>query len=93
MTAFLEFVQTWLARALAAWVAGLAGWLAVRFGFDFSSDQQKALVEHLVGIIVPLVLTVYSILHKSLNKRINPGDAASTHLMNSEVREANMLRQ
>lgn len=89
----MDFIQTWIGRVLAVWIAGLCTWLLVHFGVAVDTAQQKAFVEHLVGVIIPILLTIFSILHKLFDRHFNPGDAASTHIAAKESREAAQLRR
>lgn len=93
MVGIWEFISTILGRVLAAWLAGLCTYLAVKWGIVIDSDTQRQFVEHLVGIIIPLLLTLYSIFHKVFNKKLNPGDAASTHLAEREKAQAATLKR
>lgn len=88
----MSFLQTVLARILAAWIAGLAGFLMAKFDIGIKPEDQAAIVTHLVGIIIPTIMTVYALVHKLLNKHLNPGDAASTHLAEKQAIEATRLK-
>lgn len=85
-------MQVFISRIVAAWVAGLASWLLVKFGIGISVEDQANVVEHLVGIIIPVGMTCYAIVHKLLSKRTNPGDAASSTLAASEASETSVLK-
>lgn len=91
MTAIAEFLGTILGRVIAAWIAGLATFLMTKYGVLIDAEQQKHLVEYTVGLILPLFITIYSILHKVLNKKLNPGDAASVHIAEQEKTEHSVL--
>lgn len=88
----LTFFRPILARLLAAAIAGFCGWLVVRFGINVDADTQQQLAEALVGIVLPIVLGLYAVAHKWLNKRINPGDTASSHLAEKSQAEAARLK-
>lgn len=89
----VRFLQTFLARVIAAWIAALAGFLLTKYGIEFSSEDQKLLVEHIVGIILPVMLTAYAVIHKLISKQTNPGDTASGHLAEAQATEASRLQR
>lgn len=85
-------MQVFIARIVAAWVAGIAGWLMVKFGIGISPEDQTNFTTHLVGVIIPTIFTIYGIAHKLLSKHTNPGDAASSHLAAREDTETAQLK-
>lgn len=85
-------MQVFLARILAAWIAGLAGWLMVKFGIAITPEDQANFVTHLVGIVIPAMTTIYAIIHKMVSKKLNPGDAASSHLAEREASETAAIK-
>lgn len=93
MTAILNLIRVVFGRILAAWLAGLAGWLMMHYGIVLDDTTQKELLEHLLGVILPVFITLYSIFHKVFNKKLNPGDAASSHLAEQESVEADRLKR
>lgn len=89
---FNNLLSTFLSRVLAAWLAGGAAWLLVRYDILVDTETQKQLVEHLVGVILPVVLTLYAVAHKLVSKKTNPGDTASSHLSEKLSTEAERLK-
>lgn len=85
-------MQVFIARIIAAWIAGLAGWLMVKFGIGISAEDQANFTTHLVGIVIPVMTTLYAVAHKLLSKKTNPGDAASSHLAAREDTETAQLK-
>lgn len=81
-----------LSRIIAAWLAGFFGWLAIKFGIDVGAEAQQSLVQGIVGIIIPLFVTLYAVFHKTISRWTNPGDAASSHLAKKESAETAVLK-
>jgi len=67
------FLRPILARLIAAWVAALSGWLSATVGIDLAPDEQVAVINAGLG----LALTVYALVHRAIDARINPRDAAA----------------
>jgi ATP/ADP translocase len=74
----IDALRPFISRLLAALLAGVCTWLAVRFGFTIDAATQQQLVEAIVGVIVTY-MTLYAASHRVIDKRINPDDAASSH--------------
>jgi hypothetical protein len=85
--------RVFLSRLLAPWIAGLSAWLAVKFGAPLTDEQQEKMVEFLVGIVIPFLLTVYGAAHKLISHATNPGDAASGTLARQEKEEQKVLKE
>lgn len=85
-------MQVFLSRIIAAWIAGLCGWLMAKYGIGIDPANQAELVGHLVGVIIPVMTTIYAVAHKLLSKKTNPGDAASSHLAERESAETAQLK-
>lgn len=81
-----------LSRIVAAWLAGFFGWLSIKFGIDIGSAEQQQLVQGIVGVILPIFITLYAVFHKTISRWTNPGDAASSHLAAKESAEVAVLK-
>lgn len=88
----MGLIQTAGARILAAWIAALASYLLAKYGVTIDANDQASIVTHLLGVAIPVFMTIYAIVHKVLNKKMNPGDAASVHLADKESGEAAQLK-
>lgn len=71
----MEAFRSWIARGLAAVVAGLSTWIADTIGpaWALAEDEQTVAVGFLVGV----ALAVYSAVHRLVNRWINPADEAA----------------
>ena len=72
-----DALRPYLARLISAAVAAGLAAIATKMGIDATSSDQVALAGSLGTF---LTLVIYSVLHKLLDKKINPADAASSHL-------------
>lgn len=76
----MDIIRPYLARVLAAPIAALCAWLLMHWQVNITTDTQAQLVTALVAFILPFFGIVYAIVHKILDKWINPADAATTTL-------------
>lgn len=92
----LNALRPFLARIIASAVAGLAAWLAAHWTIELDADARQQITE--AGLVLALAVaqwigtTVYGLVHRALSKRLNPGDAASSHLAAVEQRETAHLK-
>jgi hypothetical protein len=87
----MNWIKPLLPGIVGALVGGGAAWLATR-GIDISKDTQAQIVGYLVGIILPLFGVVAGVTHKVVAKYVNPGDAASTQLVEEHIHENAQLK-
>lgn len=66
-----------IARIAGALAAGILTWLGGLLGVEFSPEDNAALA----GVIVSVILIIYGVVHKQIDKRVNPADAADTSLI------------
>ena len=68
--------MTLLPRILAALASGLvvklAAWLEHTLGLTVTQSER----DWLMGALITLALTAYSVVHREINKRVNPDDRA-----------------
>lgn len=87
-----NFVRPMLSRVIGAWVAALAVWLTAKFGVAVDDSQQEQVIAGALAVTFALGQTVYAIVHRLVDKRVNPGDAASGHLATVEAKETAKLK-
>lgn len=87
----LAFIRVFLSRVLAPLIASFAAWVAVRFGVDIDAANQQQLIESIIVWVLTIFTVVYGIAHKLIDRKLNPGDAASTTLAESEKDEHETL--
>lgn len=88
----LNFFRPMLSRVVGAWVAALAVWLSAKLGIVLDDNAQEQIIAGAIAVAFALAQTVYAIVHRSLDKRLNPGDAASSHLADKEKTETARLK-
>jgi uncharacterized membrane protein (DUF441 family) len=84
----MDALRPFFSRIAAALVALAVTWLAAK-GIDLDQDTQsnlRQLVETTIYVIV------YAISHRAIDKRVNPGDAAGSHLAVAEKHESAVLK-
>jgi hypothetical protein len=84
----IDSIRPFLSRILAGWIAALVVYLNAKFGVTLDGDTQTAILTLALG----LFSTIYSIVHRVIDKQLNPGDAASSHLASKEEAEAQVLK-
>ena len=87
----MNTLSPFLGRLVAIFLGWVFGHLADRYHIFVSTEQQAQLADMIVNVIAGF-LTVYAVSHKWLNKFINPGDAASSHVAAAEKNEATVLK-
>lgn len=89
-------MPTWmrplLPGVLGALVGAAAAWLASK-GIDLDKDTQAQIVEYLVLVILPVFGGVAATTHKIAAKKFNPGDAATTELVEEHKIEQKQLEK
>lgn len=87
----MNAISPFLGRLVAIFLAWVCGHLADRYHIFVSTEQQAQLADMIVNVIAGF-LTVYAVSHKWMNKFINPGDAASSHLAAEEKTQTSVLK-
>lgn len=75
-----DSLRPFLSRIIAGLVGTLAAYLETKFQIIVNPDTKAALVSGALGVFS----IIYPITHRLLDKKINPGDAASSHLAVAE---------
>lgn len=81
-------LRPYVSRFIAALVASMSGWLTQKAGIGIDADTQAAFVQ--IGVFV--MLLIYGLVHRLLDRWLNPGDAASSHLAKVEAVETARLK-
>jgi hypothetical protein len=88
-TTFFDSLRPFLSRVIAAGLAAGIGFIATKLGIDIDSAHATELATS-VGTF--LALAVFGIAHKLLDKKLNPGDAASKHMAVVEKEQTAALK-
>ncbi len=84
----LDRLRPYASRVIAAWVASLAAYVETKYGIVLDPDTKANLA---VGAIA-VYGTIYPIVHRLLDKKWNPGDAASAHQAVAEKAEVKEMK-
>lgn len=76
----LDALRPFLSRILAPIITALLGILAVKFGLDFGADAAGHITEYAVVIVVAVMQLANGVIHRGIDKQVNPVDAASAPL-------------
>ena len=72
-------LRPFLSRIIASLVTVLITWLLSK-GIDLGADAQGHLTEAGTALAIGGFTLIYGLIHRSIDKKVNPGDAASSHL-------------
>lgn len=85
-----DFWRPFLAKIIAPFVGFAATWLKHKYNIDFGVDEQNQVVLQLTDLLVFAITTGLAAV--AINKKANPGNAASAHLAAREKHEAVVLK-
>lgn len=86
----MDVLRPYLSRIIAPIITFFLAWVAQKTGIVLDNE---AITESTVLLLVPILFVVNGIIHKTLDKTFNPGDAASSHLAVSEKTESEDLKK
>lgn len=87
-----NFVRPILSRIIAAWVAALAIWLAAHYNVVLDETVQQQLAAGFLAVLFAIGQTVYAIVHRATDKKLNPGDTASGDLAHEQAERDKVLK-
>lgn len=90
-TAF-DALRPYLSRLIAGLVTMLLTWL-MSHGIDLGTDAAGGLTEAGTALAIGGFTIIYGLIHRTLDKKLNPGDAASSHIAKSDVTKADDLKR
>ena len=88
----MTMLRPFLSRILASLAATLITWLLAH-GIDLGKDAAGQLTEISTTLLIGVFSLIYGLVHKTADKSINPGDAASSHLATAEKAEATQIKK
>lgn len=83
----INFLRPFLARIIAPLVTGFLAWLSVHYGIVLDTDQSTTKVTEAVIAIFTILAPLTGIVKQIIEKKVNPGNAASTKLAEIEKHE------
>lgn len=87
----MNLLTPYVSRIIAAIIGWILLQVGARYGIIVSSEAQAQLVEIVSNAVLGFLL-IYVGSHKTLDKWLNPGDAASSHLGAVEKAETSELK-
>jgi hypothetical protein len=87
-----EFLRPILARLVGAAVAALCIWLARKFQVQIDADSQVQLTGAGLAVLWFIGNVAYSLVHKGVNSKINPMDAATNELADKGKSDQRVLK-
>ncbi len=84
-------LRPFLSRALASVIATLITWLLSK-GIDVGKDAAGQLTEVATTVLIGAFTLFYGVIHRTIDKKVNPGAAASSTLATREKSEATTLK-
>ena len=89
----IDFIRPYLSRIIAGGVTALTAFLASKLGVVLSPDDQATLTQGGVVLLIALTQPLYGLVHKFLDRWINPTDAADPVVAEAGVRSTRALRR
>ena len=86
----IDFLRPFLSRIIGSFVAGFIVSLAAK-GIDIDPETASAVTTASVGILLAAFTALYSVIHRVIDKKLNPGDAAAKSIVVNEKYEAEEL--
>lgn len=81
----MQVIKIFFSRWIGGLVASLCAWLAIKWGIVVPDTVQADLAANVVGVMLGVFSILYPLIHKVIDRKVNPGDTASTHL-NKELK-------
>ncbi|HXG69473.1 MAG TPA: hypothetical protein VNJ04_02550 [Gemmatimonadaceae bacterium] len=88
----LDALRPFFSRLIAPAITALLAILATKFGIDFGADAAQHLTAYATVIAFAVFTAVNGVFHRVIDKKVNPGDAASSHLAGAEKTESKQLK-
>jgi uncharacterized protein YcbK (DUF882 family) len=82
----IDSLRPFLSRVLAPVITAFVMWL-LHLGIDLGPDASAHLTEYATVIAIALFSVLNGVIHRLIDKKVNPGDTASSHLA-VEAKEA-----
>jgi len=81
----MSAIRVMLARLVASGVGAFCAWLTAKYGFNIDAETQGHITSAAVGLLLAAAMIPYGVVHKLLDRWLNPGDAASATLAGVEA--------
>lgn len=74
----INSLRPYLSRLIAPFIAAVIVWLATK-GIDLPEDAAGHLTELAVIVLLAIFQIIYAVIHKTIDKKVNPQDAAGVN--------------
>lgn len=88
----LNTLRPFISRLISPLITAALAFLALK-GINLGDDAAVHLTEYAVVVLIAGMQLLNGALHKGIDKKVNPGDAASSHLAAVEKVAAEGLKQ
>ena len=86
----MDILKIVLGRIIAAILAGFFTWLASKYNIIFTDAEKAQITTGVISLALTIFMILYAIFHKTIDRWLNPGDAASKMLLRQESTEQDM---
>lgn len=83
----IDSLRPFLSRIIAGWIAAVVAFMNAKYGITLDGDTQTAIMT----LFFAIASSVYAIVHRVIDKKLNPGDAASSHYASQEKEESDRI--
>lgn len=76
----IDALRPFLSRIIAPVITALLAWAAIHLGLNFGDDAAGHITEYAVVVLVAVMQFVNGMIHRGIDKKVNPVDAATVPL-------------
>lgn len=76
----IDALRPFLSRMLAPLITALLAWGAIHLGLNFGDDAAGHITEYTVVILIAVMQFANGMIHRGIDKKVNPADAASKEI-------------
>lgn len=76
----MDALRPILSRVIAPFITMFIAWLTLKWGIDLGSDAAVKLTDGAVVLLMALFTALNGLIHKFIDKYLNPADAATVAL-------------
>lgn len=88
----LDALRPFISRMVAPAITALLAILATKFGLDFGADAAQHLTAYATVITFAIFTAFNGVFHRMIDKKVNPRDAASSHIAAEGPAESQALK-
>ncbi len=88
----MDFIRPYVSRVIAAPIAALCAYLLLHWKVNIDTATQAQLASAVVAFVLPFFAAIYAVIHKIIDSRFNPTDAANKVVASSTTATVNAQR-